>query len=63
MDKWRIRKAARLAFHAEYGAYYPAMAKSDKQLHEMNLSEEETKIVKSVVDWMVDQVKTKDRWF
>ncbi len=41
MSHRRAKKARALWFHKEFGAYYPAMEKSRKELESMNLSERE----------------------
>lgn len=59
----RLRRAARLAYHAEYGAYLPAVFRSQAELQKMNLSKEEEAKVDLIVAWMLKQVLEKDYWF
>lgn len=59
----RLRTAAKLAYHVEYGGYYPAMLKSGKELNGMALTQDEKNKVQCIVEWMFNQVKQKDRCF
>lgn len=46
----RWKEAIELAFHVEYGAYLPAMAKSAKRLAELRLTEVEQRLVDAAVE-------------
>jgi hypothetical protein len=59
----RIREAARLQWHCEYGANIPAMMRSAQKLKDMKITADEQVLVDRVVAWMEDQVRTRDRWF
>lgn len=59
----RLREAARLAYHMEYGANIPAMMRSGQKYAAMALTPDEERKVNLILDWMVDQVQRKDRWF
>jgi hypothetical protein len=56
----RLRLAAKLQFHCEYGAYIPAMMKSEAKLKEMQLTPEEEVKVGLIVEWMATHLKERD---
>ena len=47
-SRWKL--AIELAYHVEYGANYPAMAKSAKRLAELKLTEVERRMVDEAVE-------------
>ena len=59
----RLRQAARLAYHCEYGANLIAMVRSSEELKTMALTEDEWVKVYRIVEWMSNEVVNKNRWF
>lgn len=61
--KWRMREAARTAWHFEYGAYYPAVDRSAARYLAMKITPEEEVVVDRLLAWMDDQTARFDRWW
>lgn len=59
----RLREAARLQWHCEYGGNIPAMMRSGEKLKTMALTDDEQRKVDAICEWMHQQVIKKDRWW
>lgn len=63
MSLSRLKKAARLTWHLEYGGNYNAMNRSAQTLKEMNLTEHEEVQVLEIFEWMEIMMMKKGYWF